>query len=136
MAIKHVTINFDRFAEVKQLAAQQLDDITRKIAQEGRNRVVLSIQSPSPGTTQLRYKPRRVVVAAAPGQTPNTDLGLLVNSIQVEDAGPMAHAVTVGAEYGAPLEFGTAHMEPRPFMAPMAASISADMDTWLGELLL
>ena len=78
-----------------------------------------SIQAgPKSGRTYARG--RRVHQASAPGQPPATDTGNLVNSIHSESRGNDATAVVVGAEYGAPLEYGTARMGARPFVRPVA----------------
>lgn len=65
-------------------------------------------------------KPHR---ASAPGEAPATDTGTLVNSIQARSFSRLEWWVTVGAEYGAGLEYGRARVEPRPFMRPAAAKI-------------
>jgi HK97 gp10 family phage protein len=56
--------------------------------------------------------------ASAPGETPAIDTGDLIGSITTAELGPMEHAVTVGAEYAVHLEYGTRHMEARPFLRP------------------
>jgi HK97 gp10 family phage protein len=58
--------------------------------------------------------------ASAPGEPPAVLTGNLKNSIRAAAVGDGSSSweVRVGAEYGAPLEFGTARMEPRPFMRP------------------
>jgi HK97 gp10 family phage protein len=125
--MSQIVINLDRFAEVMRDSPELVDKAVRAAAQEGRNRAVLSIQERSSGETQHRYNPDRYVVAAAPGETPNTDTGNLVNSIQVEQAGPLTQAIIAGAEYATALELGTADMEARPFMTPMALSLEQDI---------
>lgn len=56
--------------------------------------------------------------ASAPGEPPATDTGFLVNSIMSDEEKPLCWAVSVGAEYGAYLEYGTSRMGPRPFFVP------------------
>lgn len=58
--------------------------------------------------------------ASAPGEAPATDTSNLVNSIQTtSEIGPVIRStVSVGAEYGPDLEFGTEDMAPRPFIGP------------------
>lgn len=56
--------------------------------------------------------------ASAPGEAPAIDTGNLAGSIEVEMDGPLTAVVTVGAEYGPFLEYGTAHIAPRPFLTP------------------
>ena len=63
-------------------------------------------------------------VASTKGEAPAIDMGALVNSIHtvLEEATPTTAKVQVftNAEYGPALEFGTAHIEARPFMRPAA----------------
>lgn len=130
-----IKINLNRLDELIRTTPDQADKAIRAAAQEGRNRAVLSIQERSPGEEQTRYDPRRVVTAADPGETPNTDTGNLVNSIQVQRLGEFSQAIIVGAEYGPWLEFGTATMEARPFMTPMAMSLEQDLPDFFEALL-
>ena len=60
--------------------------------------------------------------ASAPGDAPATDTGHLVNQIAVDavkESGRDAYVIVRSqAKYSNALEFGTRHIEPRPFMAP------------------
>lgn len=62
--------------------------------------------------------------ASSPGQPPATDTGRLGNSInvvQLLDKGVVevrAGGSRSNVKYAAMLEYGTVHMEPRPFMRP------------------
>ena len=60
--------------------------------------------------------------ASAPGEAPAVDTGNLKNSIRAmpDGDGTRVWRVSVGAEYGAGLEFGTAKIAARPFMRPSA----------------
>lgn len=57
--------------------------------------------------------------ASAPGETPATDTGALISSIQhwVSDDG-LSIAVGSNLEYSSYLEFGTMHILPRPYLQP------------------
>jgi len=67
--------------------------------------------------------------ASAPGEPPASDTGNLVNSIHTEyDAATLTGRVVVGAEYGLYLEYGTQHMEARPFMRRALASKEAEIN--------
>jgi hypothetical protein len=129
-----IKINLNMLGDLIRTAPAQADQAVRAAAQQGRNMVVLSLQTRSPGEEQIRYDPRRVVTAADPGETPNTDTGNLVNSVQVEPRGPFTQAIVVGAEYGPPLEYGTAHMPARPFMTPMAMQLEQDLPDFFVQL--
>jgi HK97 gp10 family phage protein len=63
-------------------------------------------------------------VASAPGEPPANDTGNLARSISVVagDAFPTSTSVVrVKATYAEQLEYGTRHMEPRPFVNPSLA---------------
>lgn len=55
---------------------------------------------------------------SSPGQPPAVVLGNLTNSIMARPYRRMVWRVDVDAEYGYPLEFGTARMAARPFVRP------------------
>lgn len=57
---------------------------------------------------------------SSPGGVPGIDTGALKNSISVTETGTLSRSISVGVEYGLPLEFGTTKMAARPFMLPMA----------------
>jgi HK97 gp10 family phage protein len=52
------------------------------------------------------------------------DTGFLKNSIQSHKIGPAHWRVTVGAEYGIYLEFGTRFMGAQPYFFPAVAQVS------------
>lgn len=56
--------------------------------------------------------------ASAPGQSPASDTGTLVNSIYVEPDGPARVVVGSRLAYAAYLEFGTQNIAPRPAWVP------------------
>jgi hypothetical protein len=59
--------------------------------------------------------------ASAPGESPATDLGFLINSVQVTPfVNPLQGEVVVAASYAVYLEQGAprANLEPRPYIAP------------------
>lgn len=64
--------------------------------------------------------------ASAAGEPPAADTGVLAGSIQSRLTGPLSAEVTVGAEYGHWLEFGTTRIEPRPFMVPAAETVKPE----------
>jgi HK97 gp10 family phage protein len=55
---------------------------------------------------------------SAPGAPPNRDTGLLDNSIETVQTGPLTVEVSSNAPYSKALEFGTSKMAERPFMRP------------------
>ena len=79
-----------------------------------------SIQEVSSGRQVTRYRnsgTKKEHIAAAAGESPNTDTGALVRSVvtEVNDS-----SVFVGSslEYASWLELGTVNMKPRPFLHP------------------
>ena len=76
------------------------------------------------GGLYLRSKTGAPHQASAPGEAPAIDSGALVNSIQTELVSATAERAEVqvftNMKYAPPLEYGTAHIEARPFMRPAA----------------
>lgn len=62
-------------------------------------------------------------VPSKPGESPNEDTGALRNSGHVEEVGPLRARSVFDAEHAVPLEFGTIHMEERPFARPAAKKV-------------
>lgn len=87
-------------------------------AQLVRNHAVQAVQKgPKSGRTYVRGKVKHQ--ASAPGQAPATDTGNLAGSIGWNvDASTLTADVFAGASYAVPLELGTRHMRPRPFLGP------------------
>lgn len=62
--------------------------------------------------------------ASAPGESPASDTGRLVNSIRTRYADDyLVGIVSASTAYAAFLEFGTSRMEPRPYMRPALAAV-------------
>lgn len=76
---------------------------------------------------KVYQKAGRVHQPSAPGEAPAIDLGNLINSLAVEIVSDLTARVTVGAEYGSPLEFGTVDgkIAPRPYLRPAVAQVRA-----------
>ncbi len=97
-----------------------LDQYLRGVAIEIVNDIKEGIDETSSGETQERFDPHRFVVASRPGDPPNTDMGLLVNSIQwAPGAKTLEYIVHDGVEYGIDLELGTSKIAARPFVRPV-----------------
>ena len=71
------------------------------------------------GPVVTRYRPLRRVKTSLPNEAPARDRGRLVNSIEV-DVDPAQFNMTLSAlaDHAKPLEDGTRHMLPRPFLRP------------------
>lgn len=115
-----VTITRNQIPQILRDAPAKLDRAIEALAEMGRGRAVELLNTQTPGKRETRYNPRRIVTVSDPGDAPNTDTGFLAASITVQPAGHLARVIAVGAEYGEPLEFGTASTPARPFMTPMA----------------
>ena len=84
-----------------------------------RTEAIKSIQTGAKsGVMYQKYNPRREHRASAPGQSPASDTGNLVNKIIVRQKSSDVVSVESNANYSAFLEYGTSKMQPRPFMLP------------------
>lgn len=89
---------------------------------------VKGVQKKSSGETQVRYNPKRTVVASKPGDPPNTDLGSFVQSIQFDlDQNKMRGVVGTNDKRGPWFEFGTSNMAARPWLTPAINTIRNDL---------
>lgn len=91
----------------------------RALAQPIENYIKQSIRDPKSGPIIKRYRPERRVKISIPGEAPANDLGLLVNSIEVDvDPQQFNMIISAGAPYAKELEYGTWKMLARPFLRP------------------
>lgn len=109
--------------ELERLVSRVPGEIDRAVAIAAQE-MVTDIQqgmrdSPADGESYGRH------VASSPGNPPRPDLGALVNSINWQPKGTGKAEIRDGVEYGEYLEFGTEHIEPRPFMGPVFEDYSA-----------
>lgn len=100
-------------------ATTVFDDYLNGVAIEMVNDIKESINDSSPGEVQERFDPQRFVIASLPGDPPNTDMGLLVNSIDWEKFDVGTYLIYDGVEYGLDLELGTSQIAARPFVRPV-----------------
>ena len=89
-----------------------------RAAERTRQEYVESVQEQSPGRPDTRYGPRRQVIAAGPGEAPNSDTGYLVNMTGTQSERVNQAEAFSSASYADALEFGTHKMAPRPAMGP------------------
>jgi HK97 gp10 family phage protein len=67
--------------------------------------------------------------ASAPGESPATDTGRLVQSGRTTyDAAELVGVVSFSTDYAEKLELGTERMEPRPFLRPALASQTQNIE--------
>ena len=74
------------------------------------------------GPTVTRYRAQRTVKVSRPYEAPAKDMGMLVNSIDVDvDPSQFNLTIAAAAPYARELEYGTRNMLPRPFLRPALA---------------
>jgi len=74
------------------------------------------------GPVVTRYRPERQVKVSRPYEAPAKDMGMLVNSIDVDvDPAQFNLTISAAAPYARELEYGTRKMLPRPFLRPALA---------------
>lgn len=61
--------------------------------------------------------------ASAPGEAPANDTGFLAANIKAEMTEALTASIISQAPYSVHLEYGTRHMEPRPFLRPAGEAI-------------
>ena len=85
-----------------------------------------AIQSGS--KTGREYKRgKKVHKASAPGESPATDTGNLVNSGFTRRVSPLRYLVGFSAEYAKLLELGTSRVAARPYLMPALAKERANL---------
>jgi hypothetical protein len=109
-----IVIQFNRLPELAAKLPRETSAVVRETAFEVQRRAQESMEGDKSGLMYGRHQ------ASSPGEAPAVDTGFLRSSIGVRMTGQTSAEVAVGAEYGAGLEFGTAHILPRPFMVPAA----------------
>jgi HK97 gp10 family phage protein len=94
----------------------------RSIADPIKSDIKKELSKPKSGPIVTRYRPYRKVKVSKPYEAPAKDLGLLVNSIEV-DVDPVQFNMVISAlaPYARELEYGTRNMLPRPFLLPALA---------------
>lgn len=103
-------------------AEQAVEQVIFRGTESVRNEMIRLIQD-TPKSGRIYQRGGVEHQASAPGEPPASDTGNLVNSITTRYAGEYSGFVTVGAEYGPYLEYGTQKMEPRPFARIALANV-------------
>ena len=113
-----VTVAKNNLPAVRVNGVRSIGFIVRKEAFDIERDMKRSMRGAKHGIVYYRGPNRRPHRASAPGETPARDSGDLVNSIRVLTPAPETAQVVIGVEYAGYLEYGTRHMEPRPFVVP------------------
>lgn len=122
-----VTWNPEGFSAKVRAAALRVCYLTaQEVVEHG---VTLIDSPPKTGRIYVRYHPKRVHQASAPGQAPAGDLGFLAQSGHAvvpaqNDPLRVSALATFGASYAIDLELGTERMAPRPYLR-----VSLDMSS-------
>jgi hypothetical protein len=70
-------------------------------------------------------------IASRPGDPPNIDTGRLVSSVKFKvDDRALSAAVGSDVDYSVGLEFGTARVEPRPWLRPAIEKVRHEIKTF------
>jgi len=101
----------------------RLAQVVNKAAHDLEAQAKANIQT-GPKTGRVYKRGKKKHQASAPGESPATDTGFLANNIRVQANGSLTAYVVATQEYAAALEFGTAKMAARPFMAPAADKVA------------
>lgn len=97
-------------------AASPPNDLPLEIAQWIRTHITNSMGEEKHGR---EYQHGNVVhVASAPGESPARDTDTLNESFQIVPVSNSIAIIGTNVESALPLEFGSVHIAPRPFMAP------------------
>jgi HK97 gp10 family phage protein len=105
--------------------------VIRKITYDVAGAIVDQIRKgPKTGRLYKRGKRGRVHRASALGETPASDSGHLINSVQVSPfTNPLVGEVIVAADYAVYLERGTRHMSPRPYIKPAIEGVISKLQS-------
>ena len=118
-----VRLVYDHMPTISRSARAKASQIVRDTAMSILLLARHSMMGPKHG--KVYQKAGRVHQASAPGEAPAIDLGNLLNSLNAVPVTDLTWRVTVGAEYGLPLESGTVNgkIAPRPFLRPAVAQM-------------
>ena len=124
-------------ADIEHIIRERLGNVknnvvraTARATQIVQKEAVDKISSGGRSGRQDLKKSGKIHTASAPGEYPKTDDGELIRSIftNIETKGSVVVGqIICDAAHGAPLEFGTMHMDPRPFMQPSLDSKSGEI---------
>lgn len=103
---------------------RRIGDSLEASAAEMLGYAVVRIQKNS-GSGRAYKRGKRVHIASAPGEYPNSDFGNLVRSLFSRRTGPGSAEWGSRSVIAAYLEFGTSRMLPRPFLRPTMNALKA-----------
>lgn len=107
------------FEAAKKSSREQLLKIVSQATLKVHEEAVRGVVTRSQGEKQVRYNPKRTVIASKPGDPPNVDRGIFLRSIQFEiSRQDLTGYIGTNDERGPHFEFGTRTMSPRPWLGP------------------
>lgn len=106
---------FNHFPQIRRALPRAVTGVVVAAMGNIRERAIGSMGGAKSGRTYGTHQ------ASAPGEAPAILFGQLSNSIDTQLTGATSGIVFSSDEKAPHLEFGTTHMEPRPFFGPAAA---------------
>jgi phage gpG-like protein len=122
-----IDIDTKRLNQILRDMPGNADTAVHKIAFEIEGKAKVSMAGEKSGRI-YEVSPGVAHQASAPGEAPAIDTGNLVNSIQTEMIGKATAMVFTNTEYAYDLEFGAAHLAPRPFLQPAVSAVTSAVE--------
>jgi HK97 gp10 family phage protein len=120
-----IVLEYTHFGEIGASMAREIDGVCHNTALDIQARAQLAIQNP-PKSGRIYKRGNVLHQASAPGEAPATDTSALVNSAytkKIADADYETGFTAKETDYARHLEFGTAKMEPRPYLRPAVEAV-------------
>lgn len=117
-----IVLEYTHFGEIGASMAREIDVVCENTALDIQARAQMAIMNP-PKSGRIYRRGNVAHQASAPDEAPATDTGALVNSAYTKKLGDSDYETGFTAEYAAALEFGTAKIEPRPYLRPAVEAV-------------
>lgn len=115
--IKNLNRLIRKLDKIKAGTVKEVETVLLKAAVKMAESAKQAINEPSAGREYKRKN--KTHVASKAGDAPNTDTGVLINSVFFDFLpGKLTARFGAKAKYARALEYGTSKMEPRPFIKP------------------
>lgn len=130
-----VVVNFNHLPKMLRENPQKADAAIHAMATDGERYVKQSMRDSPPDGETYEVGTGQAHTASSPGNPPRIDTGTLINSIYVRNAGLARRTISAGTDYAIILEFGSEHMEARPFMVPMLVYLQQNSDEFFQDMI-
>lgn len=117
-----IVLEYTHFGEIGTSMAREIDVVCESTALDIQARAQMAIMNP-PKSGRIYRRGNVAHQASRPDEAPATDTGNLVNSAYTKKLGDSDYETGFTAEYAAALEFGTAKIEPRPYLRPAVEAV-------------